>query len=153
MADKYQKSIYNLVHLSKAKMTFDGIYIDSKKLNQDITVLWELYNKYQELVHSSSTEQEQENFDLRQKLNAEEECCAMLEKKVKKLKNLIKILEEKFLIDIIERENDYKVGFEPKIPIVENTSFVGIGLKTRFTQINNEEAKLLKEFLIDESYA
>ena len=41
---------------------------------------------------------EQENFDLRNKLNTEEECCAMLEKKVKKqveiIKSLCKALEE-----------------------------------------------------------
>ena len=91
MADKYQKSIYNLVHLSKAKMSFDGIYIDSKKLKQDIDVLWELYNKYQELFNKHE-KLEQENFDLKQKLNTEEECCAMVEKKDKKLKDIIQIL-------------------------------------------------------------
>lgn len=51
MSDKYQKTIYNLVHLSKAKMSFDGVYINQKQLEQDINVLWELHNKYQELTH------------------------------------------------------------------------------------------------------
>jgi hypothetical protein len=51
MADKYQKSIYNLVHLKKAKIGFDGIYIDNEKLSQDIDVLWELYNNYQKLLN------------------------------------------------------------------------------------------------------
>jgi chromosome segregation ATPase len=41
---------------------------------------------------------EQENFELRQKLNTEEECCVMLEKKVKKqaeiIKSLAKALED-----------------------------------------------------------
>lgn len=50
MSDKYQKSIYNLVHLKKAKMDFDGIYINREKLGQDIEVLWELYNNYQKLI-------------------------------------------------------------------------------------------------------
>lgn len=54
MKDKYKESIYNLVHLSKAKMTFDGVYIDIKQLDQDINVLWELYNKYQELVNKTN---------------------------------------------------------------------------------------------------
>ena len=35
---------------------------------------------------------EQENFDLRNKLNTEEECCSMLQKKVKKQINIIKSL-------------------------------------------------------------
>ena len=115
------------------------------KVFEELTIIQELVDEHEQL--------EQENFDLRNKLNTEEECCAMLKSRVKKLNNLIKILEEKFFIDIIERKNDYKLGFDPKTPIVENTSFVGIGLKTRFTQINNDEAKLLKEFLIDERYA
>lgn len=50
MKNKYQKTIYNLVHLSKADMTNDGVYIDRKKLQEDINVLWELYNNYQKLV-------------------------------------------------------------------------------------------------------
>ncbi len=54
MSNKYQKSIYNLVHLSKAPMGFDGIYIDSKQLTEDIEVLWELHNKYQELVYKAT---------------------------------------------------------------------------------------------------
>ena len=83
---------------------------------------------------------EQEIFNLRQQLNTEEECCAMLQKKVQEFNKLIKILKEKFFIDIIERENDYKIGFLPKTPIVN-------GITTRFTQINYDEAKILKEFL------
>lgn len=50
MKDKYKETIYNLVHLSKAKMEDDGVFIDRKKLQEDINVLWELYNKYQELA-------------------------------------------------------------------------------------------------------
>lgn len=46
--------------------------------------LQELVDKHEKL--------EQENFDLRQQLNTEEECCVMLEKKVKKLKDIIQIL-------------------------------------------------------------
>lgn len=53
MKDKYKESIYNLVHLSKAKMSFDGVYIDRKQLKQDINVLWDLYNKYQELINQN----------------------------------------------------------------------------------------------------
>lgn len=55
-----------------------------KVINKYKQTLQELVDKHEQL--------EQENFDLRQKLNTEEECCAMLEKKVKKLKNIIQIL-------------------------------------------------------------
>lgn len=53
--DKYQKTIYNLVHLSKADMTDDGVCIDRKKLQEDINVLWELYNNYQKLLDKEKT--------------------------------------------------------------------------------------------------
>jgi hypothetical protein len=53
--DKYKNSIYNLVHLSKADQSFDGIYIDSKKLNEDIKNLWELYNEYQKLMNQQKS--------------------------------------------------------------------------------------------------
>lgn len=55
--NKYQKTIYNLVHLSKADMSFDGVYIDRKQLKQDINVLWELHNKYQELIKTPTEEE------------------------------------------------------------------------------------------------
>lgn len=55
MKDKYKETIYNLVHLSKAKRTFDGVYIDQNKLEKDIDNLWELYNKYQELVDKNNS--------------------------------------------------------------------------------------------------
>lgn len=60
------KDLYNEFHLEWAKK------------------LQELVDKHEEL--------EQENFDLRNKLNTEEECCSMLQKKVKKQINIIKSL-------------------------------------------------------------
>lgn len=60
------------------------------KVKEALNELYDLVKKYPTL--------EQENFDLRQKLNAEEECCAMLKKKVKTqaeiIKSLAKALED-----------------------------------------------------------
>ena len=104
---------------------------------------------------------EQENFDLRQTLNTENENCVMLEKRIKELnselevekwssigiweenktlKKVIEILKDKFFIDIIEREFDYKIGFQPKTPIKN-------GIETRFAQLDNDKANTLKEAL------
>lgn len=104
---------------------------------------------------------DQENFDLRQTLNTENENCVMLEKRIKELsselevekwssigiweenktlKKVIEILKDKFFIDIIEREFDYKIGFQPKTPIKN-------GVETRFAQLDNDKANTLKEAL------
>jgi hypothetical protein len=58
---------------------------------QTLNKCCEAINKLQELVDKHE-QLEQENFDLRNKLNTEEECCAMLEKKVKKQVEIIKSL-------------------------------------------------------------
>lgn len=58
------------------------------KVFEELNIIQELVDKHEEL--------EQENFDLRNKLNTEEECCAMLEKKVKKLKDIIALFVKKF---------------------------------------------------------
>ena len=58
--------------------------IDKKRLLDSMDLLQELVDKHEKL--------EQENFDLRQKLNTEEECCVMLEKKVNERADLIKSL-------------------------------------------------------------
>lgn len=52
--NKYQKSIYNLVHLNKAR---GEVFIDHKQLQQDIDILWELYNKYDELTKTPTLEE------------------------------------------------------------------------------------------------
>lgn len=79
---------------------------------------------------------EEENFNLRLKLNAEEECAVMLKKRIEELKSTIDILKDKFFIDIIERENDYKIGFLPKTPIKN-------GIETRFAQLDNDKANTI----------
>lgn len=52
--NKYQKTIYNLVHLNKAR---GEVFIDHKQLQQDIDILWELYNKYDELTKTPTLEE------------------------------------------------------------------------------------------------
>lgn len=54
------------------------------KVFEELNIIQKLIDKHDQL--------ELENFDLRQKLNAEGECCVMLQKKVKKLKSIIQIL-------------------------------------------------------------
>lgn len=83
---------------------------------------------------------EKENFELRQKLNTEEECCVMLEKTVKNLKKVIGILQTNFFIDLIEREKDYVLGFAPKDPTKE---------QPRFCELDNETGNFLEEFFYE----
>lgn len=83
---------------------------------------------------------EKENFELRQKLNTEEECCVMLEKTVKNLRKVINILQTNFFIDLIEREKDYKLGFAPKNEIKE---------QPRFCELDKETGDFLKEFFYE----
>ena len=61
-----------------------------------------------------------------------------LKKENVKLKKAIEILLDNFFIDLIERENDYKLGFSPKQPI-EN--------QPRFCVINKILGDLLYELL------
>ena len=83
---------------------------------------------------------EKENFELRQKLNTEEECCVMLEKTVKNLRKVINILQTNFFIDLIEREKDYKLGFAPKNEIKE---------QPRFCELDKETGDFLKDFFYE----
>lgn len=50
------------------------------------------------------------------------------------------VVKEKFFIDIIERDNDYKIGFEPKTPIINGTV-------TRFAQLDNDKGTIIKKAL------
>ena len=50
------------------------------------------------------------------------------------------VVKEKFFIDIIERDNDYKIGFEPKTPIIN-------GKVTRFAQLDNYKGTIIKKAL------
>lgn len=86
------------LHLEKFPETQEALYKNEefKKNIEKKERFCEKYKDYpsqflQELVDKHE-KLEQENFDLRQKLNNEEYCCAMLEKKVKKLKSIIQIL-------------------------------------------------------------
>lgn len=111
--------------VTKAK---GGIYLDIetiKQIKQDLDRLEEL---------------EKENFELRQKLNTEEECYVMLEKTVKNLRKVINILQTNFFIDLIEREKDYKLGFAPKNEIKE---------QPRFCELDKETGDFLKEFFYE----
>ena len=60
--------------------------------------------------------------------------------RLEKLEKAIEILKELFFIDLIERENDYKLGFEPKEPIINQPRFSVVNL-------NKEIYNLLKEVL------
>lgn len=154
----YQKTILllNPKHKNTSLELNDfHILLNEEKINhlQQIKTELEAWEKLEQL--------EQENFDLRQALNTENENCVMLEKLIKELnselevekwssigiweenktlKKVIEILKDKFFIDIIEREFDYKIGFQPKTPIKN-------GIETRFAQLNNDEANTLKEAL------
>ena len=61
--------------------------------------------------------------------------------RLEKLEKIIDILKDKFFIDLIERQEDGKLGFVPINPI-EN--------QPRFAEITKEEYELLKEVLDDE---
>lgn len=50
------------------------------------------------------------------------------------------VVKEKFFIDIIERESDYKIGFEPKTPIINGTV-------TRFAHLDNDKGTTFKKAL------
>lgn len=50
------------------------------------------------------------------------------------------VVKDKFFIDIIERENDCKLGLEPKTPIIN-------GIATRFTQLDNDKGIIIKKAL------
>ncbi len=50
------------------------------------------------------------------------------------------VVKEKFFIDIIERDNDCKIGFEPKTPIINGTV-------TRFAQLDNYQGTIIKKSL------
>ncbi len=70
--NKYQETIYNLVHLNKAR---GEVFIDHKQLQQDIDVLWELHNKYDELTKTPTLEEvkkEWEEEGYRMYINARE---------------------------------------------------------------------------------
>lgn len=60
--------------------------------------------------------------------------------RLEKLEKVIEILKELFFIDLIERENDYKLGFEPKEPIINQPRFAVVNL-------NKEICEQLKEVL------
>lgn len=81
--NKYQESLDKLGRMGD-KDLYNEFHLEW------VNTLQELVDKHENL--------EQENFDLRNKLNTEEECCVMLEKKVKKqveiIKSLCKALED-----------------------------------------------------------
>ena len=58
--NKYQETIYNLVHLNKAR---GEVFIDHKQLQQDIDILWELYNKYDELTKTPTLEEVKKEWE------------------------------------------------------------------------------------------
>ena len=60
MSNKYQETIYNLVHLNKAR---GEVFIDHKQLQQDIDILWELYNKYDELTKTPTLEEVKKEWE------------------------------------------------------------------------------------------
>ena len=74
-------------------------------------------------------ELENENFELRQKLNTEEECSVFYEKVISKYRNFIYLLKDFFFVDLIERENDYKLGFAPRFPLENNSRFMKLNKK------------------------
>lgn len=59
-----------------------------------------------------------------------------LEEENTKYKRAFEILKDKFFIDLIERQDDGKLGFEPINPL-EN--------QPRFAQLTKEQYELLKE--------
>ena len=71
-------------------------------------------------------ETKEEIQELREKLNAEEECCVILERGLTKYKSAIEIIKSLFFIDLIERENDYKLGFSPKVELFEQHRFTAL---------------------------
>ena len=63
-------------------------------------------------------------------------------KKLTKYKRAFEILKDNFFIDLIERQDDWKLGFEPINPIEG---------QPRFSQLPNEEAELLEELMKGEN--
>lgn len=58
--------------------------------------------------------------------------------KLDEYKRAFEILKDNFFIDLIERQDDWKLGFEPINPIEG---------QPRFSQLPNEEAELLEELM------
>ena len=63
-----------------------------------------------------------------------------IEEKLTKYKRAFEILKDNFFIDLIERQDDWKLGFEPVNPIEG---------QPRFSQLPKEEAELLEELMSD----
>ena len=61
-------------------------------------------------------------------------------KELTKYKRAFEILKDNFFIDLIERQDDWKLGFEPINPIEE---------QPRFSRLPKEEAELLEELMSD----
>ena len=62
------------------------------------------------------------------------------ERELLKYKKAFEILKDNFFIDLIERQDDWKLGFEPVNPIEG---------QPRFSQLPKEEAELLEELMSD----
>lgn len=65
-----------------------------------------------------------------------------LENKLSKYERAFEILKDNFFIDLIERQDDWKLGFEPVNPIEG---------QPRFSQLPKEEAELLEELMKGET--
>lgn len=73
-------------------------------------------------------------YDLMYKIPKLEEKIELLTK----YKRAFEILKDNFFIDLIERQDDWKLGFEPVNPIEG---------QPRFSQLPKEEAELLEELM------
>ena len=73
-------------------------------------------------------------YDLMYKIPKLEEKIELLTK----YKKAFEILKDNFFIDLIERQDDWKLGFEPINPIEE---------QPRFSRLPKEEAELLEDLM------
>ena len=121
------------------KELLDTIYI---KLESYAT---NLNNTYNDLVQNDLDEELEWSaneimnekivvYDLMYKIPKLEEKIELLTK----YKRAFEILKDNFFIDLIERQDDWKLGFEPINPIEE---------QPRFSRLPKEEAELLEELM------
>ena len=121
------------------KKLLDTIYI---KLESYATNLNDTYNDLvqndlDEELEWSANEIMNEKivvYDLMYKIPKLEEKIELLTK----YKKAFEILKDNFFIDLIERQDDWKLGFEPINPIEE---------QPRFSRLSKEEAELLEELM------
>lgn len=78
------------------------------------------------------------NQNVKDTYDSSQDIIFELQEEIGKLKKFVEILKYYFFIDIIQRETDYKLGFEPVVPIDD---------QPRFSIITSSDGELVEKIL------